>query len=313
MVLRQVTMSPVTYGEVDDTPAEYLTQTEGDARYALIGSGGGVTAHSALTGLGADDHTQYHNDTRGDIRYYTKTANDTLLAAKSDTTHNHSHNSLTGLTTGDPHTQYAKLAGDTFTGAVTVQGTGKAYRLRQSGGALDFEGGGSDLYISLWSDSAFSVTQNIAAIFRTSGIVEFQKTITAQKVFNGFASNYQEVATLQTTTSTSFTDLTTSGPAATVTIPTGGMWVRITVQAQLAQQSAAAAVYMGWACSGTTTVAASDDNALTHNGSGSFEAYSHFSVVFLNAGSNTITAKYRTTSGTAQFRYRRLLVEPLSQ
>jgi hypothetical protein len=29
----------------------------------------GVTVHSGLTGLAADDHTQYHNDTRGDLRY----------------------------------------------------------------------------------------------------------------------------------------------------------------------------------------------------------------------------------------------------
>lgn len=29
--------------------------------------------HGALTGLGDDDHTQYHNDTRGDARYYTQT------------------------------------------------------------------------------------------------------------------------------------------------------------------------------------------------------------------------------------------------
>lgn len=33
----------------------------------------GVTDHGALTGLADDDHTQYHNDTRGDARYYTKT------------------------------------------------------------------------------------------------------------------------------------------------------------------------------------------------------------------------------------------------
>lgn len=32
--------------------------------------GGGVTSHGALTGLNADDHTQYHNDTRGDARYF---------------------------------------------------------------------------------------------------------------------------------------------------------------------------------------------------------------------------------------------------
>lgn len=29
--------------------------------------------HATFSGLAADDHTQYHNDTRGDTRYYTKT------------------------------------------------------------------------------------------------------------------------------------------------------------------------------------------------------------------------------------------------
>jgi hypothetical protein len=35
--------------------------------------GSGVSDHGALTGLGDDDHSQYHNDTRGDARYYQKT------------------------------------------------------------------------------------------------------------------------------------------------------------------------------------------------------------------------------------------------
>src|SRR5690606_4628217 len=39
----------------------------------------GVTDHGLLTGLADDDHPQYHNDTRGDARYYTKTAVDNLL------------------------------------------------------------------------------------------------------------------------------------------------------------------------------------------------------------------------------------------
>lgn len=34
------------------------------------GGGGGVTDHGALTGLEDDDHSLYHNDTRGDARYY---------------------------------------------------------------------------------------------------------------------------------------------------------------------------------------------------------------------------------------------------
>lgn len=37
------------------------------------GGGGGVTDHGNLTGLADDDHTQYHNDTRGDARYFTQT------------------------------------------------------------------------------------------------------------------------------------------------------------------------------------------------------------------------------------------------
>jgi hypothetical protein len=36
------------------------------------GGEGGVTDHGALTGLGDDDHSQYHNDTRGDARYFQK-------------------------------------------------------------------------------------------------------------------------------------------------------------------------------------------------------------------------------------------------
>jgi hypothetical protein len=46
------------------------------------GGGGGVTDHGALTGLGDDDHTQYHTDARGDARY-------------SLTTHSHSNASTT--------------------------------------------------------------------------------------------------------------------------------------------------------------------------------------------------------------------------
>lgn len=44
------------------------------------GGGGGVTDHGALTGLADDDHPQYHNDTRGDVRYYTKAQVDAAIA-----------------------------------------------------------------------------------------------------------------------------------------------------------------------------------------------------------------------------------------
>lgn len=53
---------------------------------------GGAGDHGDLTGLGDDDHTQYHNDTRGDARY-------------SQLGHNHDHGGLTGLG-DDDHTIY---------------------------------------------------------------------------------------------------------------------------------------------------------------------------------------------------------------
>jgi len=45
------------------------------------------TASSAIAShvAAADPHTQYHNDTRGDVRYYTKSQSDTSLAGKLDT------------------------------------------------------------------------------------------------------------------------------------------------------------------------------------------------------------------------------------
>jgi hypothetical protein len=49
----------------------------------------GVSDHGSLSGLADDDHSQYHNDARGDLRYYQKSEVDTALSGKSDTSHNH--------------------------------------------------------------------------------------------------------------------------------------------------------------------------------------------------------------------------------
>ena len=79
----------------DDDHSQYHNDTRGDARYHIQGSfydtsqgtATGVwtdatgkidvtflpdivTDHGDLSGLGDDDHSQYHNDTRGDARYY---------------------------------------------------------------------------------------------------------------------------------------------------------------------------------------------------------------------------------------------------
>jgi hypothetical protein len=50
-----------------------VTVTYDDAGNAITVSGNAAIDHGGLTGLGDDDHPHYHNDTRGDARYYTQT------------------------------------------------------------------------------------------------------------------------------------------------------------------------------------------------------------------------------------------------
>jgi hypothetical protein len=47
------------------------------------GPGGGVSDHGELDGLSDDDHTQYFNQARGDVRYYTKSQIDSSLENKA--------------------------------------------------------------------------------------------------------------------------------------------------------------------------------------------------------------------------------------
>ena len=87
MFSRLPTLFPLLRSLPEWTEARFL---RGDMTWQpAAGGGGGVTDHGALTGLSDDDHPQYHNDARGDARYYTETEMDTALAGKADTGHNH--------------------------------------------------------------------------------------------------------------------------------------------------------------------------------------------------------------------------------
>lgn len=117
------------------------------------------------------------------------------------------------------------------------------------------------------------------------------------------------VTTKQTTTSTSFTDLTTSGPAVSVTTGTAAI---VTVSANLDNTLGTAYSVMSFAVSGATTTAASDNRGVTFipgtNGYGSRSSFTYY-VTGLTAGTNTFTAKYRATAGTAGFGDRTIVVQ----
>lgn len=107
------------------------------------------------------------------------------------------------------------------------------------------------------------------------------------------------VATSQTTSSASYTDLATAGPAVTVTTGTKALVIVTTAFRDTGGTNNLA--WMSYAVSGATTVAASDANAvamISVNISKQNARMSAASVVTLTAGSNTFTAKYRTQNVT---------------
>jgi hypothetical protein len=69
----------------------FTTNTElVDKKYVDDEISGLTTDHGELSGLDGDDHPQYHNDTRGDARYYTQSQVDTAISnhhAPSSTDH----------------------------------------------------------------------------------------------------------------------------------------------------------------------------------------------------------------------------------
>lgn len=105
------------------------------------------------------------------------------------------------------------------------------------------------------------------------------------------------VNTQQTTTSTSYTDLATAGPAVTVTTGTRVL----VILSSLMFNSGANNTWMSVAVSGATTLAASDTNAMVLTGTSGATCSVIFELTGLTAGSNTFTAKYRVTGGTGSY------------
>jgi hypothetical protein len=123
------------------------------------------------------------------------------------------------------------------------------------------------------------------------------------------ANEVAKVATSQSTTSGSYTDLATSGPAVTLTTGTKAL---VIVTTELVNAGGANfGAYMAYAVSGATTIAATNDTCLkTISGSGgATDRLSAASIVTLTAGSNTFTAKYKSDfGGTSTFNNREINV-----
>jgi hypothetical protein len=121
------------------------------------------------------------------------------------------------------------------------------------------------------------------------------------------------VATLEATTSTTYADLTTTTDQVTVNVGPSGM-VLVFLYGNI-QNNAVAFSYMSFAISGSNTLAAADNYAISLTiASGNPNAGrigTPFLVPGLSPGATTFKAKYRVTAGTGTFADRRIAVIPL--
>ncbi len=123
-----------------------------------------------------------------------------------------------------------------------------------------------------------------------------------------------EVLTTQTTTSTSFTDLATVGPAVTIDTGTSAL---VCIESQLTTADAGTSFAIAsYTVSGATTTSAADDRSINEQGgsvgSQNFRYGTCFLVSNLTPGTNIFTMKYRTTNASfaAAFLNRRISVIP---
>jgi hypothetical protein len=120
------------------------------------------------------------------------------------------------------------------------------------------------------------------------------------------------VTTAETTSATTYGNLTTLGPAQTVTVPADGK-VLLSVASGITSSTGSTTCFMSYAISGATTIAAADVNAVQLAG-GTLQRASAASVQtgLPPGGSITVTAQYRSSGpGTCTFSNRTLIVMPL--
>lgn len=117
------------------------------------------------------------------------------------------------------------------------------------------------------------------------------------------------IATSETATATSYTNLATVGPQVSVTTGTQAL---VLWSAQMGNNTSGQNNYLSVAVTGATTTAASDTWATRYQSFGANARHraTAFHWFTLNAGSNIFTMSYRVDAGTGTFLDRELLVIP---
>lgn len=165
-----------------------------------------------------------------------------------------------------------------------------------------------------WQISLASVAVANGAATITAGNVTDTRTFAAARSTLGTPQE-ATIAANESTVSASYVDLSTPGPAVTVTISGSGLAI-VTLTAGMFNGTVNNGNAMGVALTGANTVVAVDTRSLQFASAVANQQGGPFSVrrlvTGLTPGVTTFTAKYKSLSGgTASFNARSILVEPL--
>ena len=124
------------------------------------------------------------------------------------------------------------------------------------------------------------------------------------------ASATAEVTANESTSSSSYTNLATTGPSVTITTGTKAL---VTVTCFMQQNSSSGGYgYMSFDVTGASSISASDTravyNRMVYSSDDGMRASVTTLVTGLTAGSNTFTAKYKSSPSTTSFNNRSIIV-----
>jgi hypothetical protein len=272
-------------------------------------------ANAHVNDTGRDDHTQYHNTSRHAAVSHLIGTHLPAPAAPAAVNATSSAGSSTSAARADHvHALDAAVAGSGLglsagVLAVNVDGTtlevaSDQVRVRDAG--ITQAKMASGLRVPVVCTSSTRPTG-------VAGLLIYETDTNLFVVYNGshWVQITPESAYIQGTggiNSTTFTDLNDEvGPAVTVLTGTKAI---VNVHAHVNNNSVQFNI-MGFAVSGASTIAASDNYAALYTGSLICGVNGTFIVTNLTPGLNTFTAKYRLGGDTAAFQRRSITVTPL--
>lgn len=156
-----------------------------------------------------------------------------------------------------------------------------------------------------------SVRDNLleTAVAKVTGAGQYVVS-TAANALAARTPQASSIATVEATTSTSYANLATTGPAVTVT---SGTVALVGVSTNMSNSTVSVNTRASYAVSGATTIAASDIVAFNYQQPSAGTTIRGSAITMqtgLTAGSNTFTMQYRVTANTGTFDARHLWVVP---